>query len=38
MLDSIGHRALKIFCNRIFGVKMLRFCYYVRNVANDVIS
>ena len=26
MLDSIYQKTLKVFCNRVFGVKMLAFC------------
>ena len=35
-LDSIYHITLKLLWNCIFGVKTLRFCYYVRNVVIDI--
>ena len=38
MLDSIYHTTLTLFCNRFFGVKMSRFCHFLRNGIMDVIT
>ena len=38
MLDSNYHRTLKLFENRIFDVKISRFCHLLRNVIVDVIT
>ena len=35
VLDSIYHMTLKIFKNRIFGVKTSRFCHLLRNVIRQ---
>ena len=37
-LDSIYHMTLKLIKNRIFGVKISRFCHLLRNVIMDVIA
>ena len=37
MLDSIYHMTLKLFENRIFGMKMSRFCHLLRKIIMDVI-
>ena len=36
MFDSVYHVTLKLFCYRIFGVKMPRICNLLRNVIMDV--
>ena len=38
VLDYIYHMTLKLFCNRIFGVKTSRFCQLVHNVRMDGIT
>ena len=38
ILDSIYHYDTKITLNRVFGVKTLRICHYIRNVVKDVIT
>ena len=38
MLDSIYPMALKLLIDRIFGVKMSRFCHLLRNVIMDVFT
>ena len=37
MLDSIYHMVLKLLCNCIFGMNMLRFCHLLRNIIMDII-
>ena len=34
MFDSIYHMALKLFCNRIFGMQTSRFYHLLGNVIN----
>ena len=38
MLDFIYHMAFKLLKNCILGVKMSRFCHFLRNVIMDVIA
>ena len=38
MLDSIYHMTLKLIKNRIFCVKMSRFCHLLCNAIMDLIT
>ena len=38
MLDSFHHTTLKLFCNRIFGVKTSTFCRLNATFIMDVIT
>ena len=38
MLDSIHHMTLKLFKNRISGVKTSKFCHNLDNVRRDYVT